>query len=57
MNFSLCKTSDHWKTPKETVVIESVEDLKNLQEKHGKYDPLIIDFILGTIEVYDDYRE
>lgn len=63
MEFTLTKSSD-WEF-EETIIINNLEDLKELQNKYTIKDSynswdkpkLIIDFNKNTIEVYDWYRE
>lgn len=63
MEFTLMKSSD-WDF-EETVEINTLEDLKGLQDKYKIPDntenwenpPLIINFNSHIIEIYDYYRE
>lgn len=55
MEFRIFRTSDRFTRKENTIEINTLEDLQELYKT--VYDPLIIDFLDESIEIYDDYRE
>ena len=58
MEFKLNRTSDFfYRDERKSIVIDTMDDLKNLWEVQGKHSLIISFGDEPEIEIYDDWRE